>query len=168
MFRPMRRSRQQLSPEECEKILQEGTSGVLAVTGDGDWPYAVPLSYVWQEGALYFHCARTGHKLDAIRKDARVSFCVVAQDRVIPEEYTTYFRSAIVFGRAQIMEDPLEIRAAIEILAKKYHPTDIPERRNQMIDREIAAMAMVKIIPEHISGKEAIELKKAAAQPKIS
>ncbi|MBE6933356.1 MAG: pyridoxamine 5'-phosphate oxidase family protein, partial [Ruminococcaceae bacterium] len=139
MFRPMRRSRQALSREECEKLLREGSSGVLAVTGDEGWPYAVPLSYVWRDGAIYFHCARTGHKLDAIRKDNRVSFCVVGQDRIVPEEYTTYFRSVIVFGRAQIMEDQAEIRAAIEILAEKYHPADTPEHRGHMIDREIAA-----------------------------
>lgn len=165
MFRSMRRSRQMLSREECENILHAGTSGVLALTGDGGWPYAVPLSYVWQEGALYFHCARSGHKLDAVREDARVSFCVVAQDRVIPEEYTTYFRSVIVFGRAEILTQPGEIHAAIEILAKKYHPTDDPDHRDHLIRRELAAMCMVKIIPEHISGKEATELKKAAMQP---
>lgn len=162
MFRPMRRSRQMLFPEECEKILGEETSGVLSVIGDEGWPYAVPLSYVWQDGTVYFHCARNGHKLDAIRNDSRVSFCVVAQDQVIPEEYTTYFRSVIVFGRAEILEDPAEIRAAIEILAKKYHPSDEPSRRDELIRREIPAMAMVKITPEHITGKEAIELKKAA------
>ena len=168
MFRPMRRSRQQLSPEECEKILQKATAGILAVTGDGGWPYAVPLSYVWQDGALYFHCARSGHKLDAIRHDCRVSFCVVDQDRVIPEEYTTYFRSVIVFGRAEIVEDPAQIRAAIEILAKKYHPSDEPSHRDDVIRRESAAMTMIKITPEHITGKEAIELKKAALRPQNS
>ena len=162
MFRPMRRSRQQLSREECEEILCRAASGVLAVTGDGGWPYAVPLSYVWHEGALYFHCARTGHKLDAIRQDARVSFCVVAQDLIVPEEYTTYFRSVVVFGRAKVLEDPAQIRAAIEILAKKYHPTDAPSHRNDVIRRESSAVTMVKITPEHITGKEAIELKKAA------
>lgn len=153
MFRPMRRGRQALCPEECEKILQEGTSGVLSVIGDDGWPYGVPLSYVWQDGAIYFHCAKAGHKLDAIRKDDRVSFCVVAQDQVIPEEYTTYFRSVIVFGRAQIMEEQAEIRAAIDILAKKYHPTDTPEHRGHMIDREIAAMCMVKVIRRISPGK---------------
>ena len=162
MFRPMRRSRQMLSPEECDQILREGTSGVLSVIGEDGWPYGVPLSYVWQEGAIYFHCAKTGHKLSAIRADDRVSFCVVGQDRVIPEEYTTYFRSGIVFGRAEIMEDPDEIHKAIEALAKKYHPTDEASHREHIIQREMAAMAMVKILPEQITGKEAIELKKEA------
>lgn len=160
MFRPMRRSRQQLSPEECEEILRTAASGVLAVTGDEGWPYAVPLSYVYHQGAVYFHCARTGHKLDAIKQENRVSFCVVAQDEIVPEEYTTYYRSVILFGRAEILEALEDIRAAIEILAKKYHPADTTEHRNHMIDREIAGMCMVKITPEHISGKEAIELRK--------
>ena len=160
MFRPMRRSRQQLSREECGEILHRAASGVLAVTGDGGWPYAVPLSYVWHEGAVYFHGARTGHKLDAIKQDERVSFCVVDRDEIVPEEYTTYFRSVIVFGRAKIMDDPAQIRAAIEMLAKKYHPTDTQAHRNHMIDREIVAMCMVKIVPEHITGKEAVELRK--------
>lgn len=165
MLCPMRRSRQALSMEECEKILCAGSSGILSVIGEDGWPYGVPLSYVWQEGAIYFHCAKTGHKLTAIRRDNRVSFCVVGQDRVIPEAYTTHYRSVILFGRAQIMEDPAQIRAAIEALATKYHPNDTPVHREHMIDREIAAMCMVKITPEHITGKEAIELKKVASRP---
>lgn len=160
MFRPMRRSRQALRPEECEKILRESTSGVLSVIGDDGWPYGVPLSYVWQDGVIYFHCAAAGHKLDGIRADDRISFCVIAQDQVIPQEYTTYFRSVIIFGRAEMMEDPAEIHMAIEALAKKYHPSDDPSHREHIIQREMAAMAMVKIVPEHITGKEAIELKK--------
>ena len=67
MFRPMRRFKQALSPEECQAVLERGTSGVLALSGDGGWPYAVPLSYVYADGKLYFHSAKSGHKVDAIR-----------------------------------------------------------------------------------------------------
>lgn len=67
MFRKMRRKRQQLTEAECIDILMENTSGVLAVCGDNGYPYAVPLSYVYDNGSLYFHCARSGHKLDAIK-----------------------------------------------------------------------------------------------------
>ena len=98
MFRPMRRHRQQLSQGDCAAILSRGTSGVLAVAGDGGYPYAVPLSYVYQEGTLFFHCAKAGHKLDALRRCSKASFCVIDQDQVVPPEYTTYFRSAIAFG----------------------------------------------------------------------
>lgn len=159
MFREMRRSGQQLPGEECEAILCRGTSGVLAVLGDGGYPYAVPLSYVYEKGKLYFHCARTGHKLDAIAKEERVSFCVIDQDQVVPEEYTTYFRSVVVFGRARCLEDEAEKRRAIELLAAKYTPDD-PQGRAQEIEEGFGRMCMVEIRIEHMSGKEARELAK--------
>ena len=89
----------------ARRVLSRGTSGVLALLGDGGWPYAVPMSYAFDGEKLYFHCAREGHKLDAIRREARASFCVVDRDEVVPEEYTTYFRSAIAFGRVRVIED---------------------------------------------------------------
>lgn len=158
MFREMRRKKQALSMEDGEDILYRGTSGVLAVSGDDDYPYAVPLSYVYDGKKLYFHSARNGHKLDAISRNARVSFCVIDQDQIIPEEYTTYFRSVIVFGTIHIMEDESEKRNAIEKLALKYAPDDTPESREKAIDREWKPLCMLEMLPEHISGKEAIEL----------
>ena len=91
MFREMRRKRQQLSPEETEAILSRRTNGVLAVLGDEGYPYAVPLSYVWHDGRIYFHCAKSGHKLDAIRACDKVCFTVVDKDDVIPEEFPPFF-----------------------------------------------------------------------------
>ena len=157
-FRKMRRIRQQLSKEECVEILERNTSGVLAVLGDGGYPYAVPLSYVYYDNNLYFHCAKNGHKLDAINEYDKVSFCVIDQDLVVPEEYTSYFRSVILFGRAKVMECDSEIRSAIERLAMKYAPEDSRESRDAVIEKEYHVMGMVKIEVEHISGKEAIEL----------
>ena len=84
-FRTMRRCKQQLSVHECEKILQETTSGVLAVSGDNGFPYAVPLSHFYMNGKLYFHSAKEGHKVDALKREAKVSFCVIGQDSVHPE-----------------------------------------------------------------------------------
>ncbi|WP_069988826.1 pyridoxamine 5'-phosphate oxidase family protein [Massilioclostridium coli] len=157
MFRTMRRKNQELSLEESISILCCGSSGVLAVSGDDSYPYAVPLSYVYQDSKLYFHCAKTGHKLDAITKNPKVSFCVIGQDKVVPEEYTTYFRSVIVFGIARIIEEESEKRNAIELLAKRYCPND-EKGRKQEIEREYQQLCMVEISIEHISGKEAIEL----------
>ena len=105
MFREMRRKRQALPQEGMDAVLQKGTSGVLAVSGDHGYPYAVPLSYVYDGKALYFHCGKAGHKLDGIRRDAKASFCVIDQDQVVPEEYTTYFRSVIVFGQIHEITD---------------------------------------------------------------
>ncbi len=156
MFREMRRKKQVLSKEECELVLERGTSGVLAVLGEGGYPYAVPLSYVYTDGKIVFHCAKQGHKLDAIAKNDKVSFCVVDLDDIQPERYTTYFRSVIAFGRARVLEEE-EKRAAIEALAAKYTPDD-PEGRKQEIEREYRALCVVAIEIEHLSGKEAIEL----------
>ena len=158
MFREMRRKKQALTPEECEEVLERGSSGVLAVLGDGGYPYAVPLSYVYADGRLFFHCAKAGHKLDAITREPKASFCVVDQDRVVPEEYTTYFRSVIAFGHITIMEDEAEKRSAIEKLAVKYAPDDTAANRSQAISREWAPLCMLEMTIDHITGKEAIEL----------
>lgn len=107
-FRAMRRKRQQLSEAETISILEQSTSGTLALMGDGGYPYAVPISYVYADGRLYFHSALTGHKVDAIRACEKASFCVVGQDSVQPKQYTTFFRSVIAFGRLHIIEDEKE------------------------------------------------------------
>ena len=158
MFREMRRKKQILSEEEAAEILNRGTSGVLALSGDDDYPYAVPISYVYCDSKIYFHGAKSGHKIDAIKKCAKASFCVIDKDDVVPEEYTTYFKSVIAFGRIHIMEDGPEMRKAIQLLAKKYYPASSKGERSIEIDREWKALCMLEFTIEHISGKEAIEL----------
>jgi len=157
MFREMRRKNQALSLEECILILNNGTSGVLAVSGDNDYPYAVPLSYVYHDSKIFFHCAISGHKLDAISRNEKVSFCVIDQDKVVPQEYTTYFRSVIVFGKARILEDEAEKRSALEKLAARYSP-DYEQGRLQEIDKQLKRVCVVELAIEHMTGKEAIEL----------
>ena len=164
MFREMRRKRQSLSREDCNSVLERGTSGVLALAGDYGYPYAVPISYVHDGEKLFFHCAKSGHKIDAIRREPKASFCVIDQDQIVPEEYTTYFRSVIAFGTMRILEDPGEKRAAIEKLALKYAPGDATERRLQAIEREWEPLCMLELSIEHLTGKEAIEL--VAKQPR--
>ena len=162
MFREMRRGGQMLPEEENERILREGSHGVLAVGGDGGYPYAVPLSFFYDGRAIYFHCAKQGHKLDAIRRDERVSFCVVDKDDVVQEKYTTLYRSVIAFGRARVVEDPGEKRAAVTSLAEKYSP-DHRDGIAAAVDSEWNALNIVRIDIEHVTGKEAREL--AAGRP---
>jgi len=161
VFREMRRKKQVLSLAETIQILNRGTSGVLAVSGDDGYPYAVPLSYAYHDNKICFHCATSGHKLDAIARNDKVSFCVTDQDRVVPDEYTTYYRSAIVFGRARILENELEKRGALEILAVKYAPDLTEDRRSQEIDQALDRVCVVELAIEHMTGKEAIELVRA-------
>ncbi len=167
MFREMRRKKQLLSPEDTLEILEKGSAGVLAVSGDDGYPYAVPLSYVYHDQKIYFHSAKTGHKLDAIAGNEKVSFCVIDRDDVVPEEYTTHFRSAIAFGKARVLEED-EKRGALELLAAKYSP-DHEEGRRKEIDQEIKQVRMIELSIDHLTGKEAIELvkmkKTASKQP---
>ena len=156
----MRRNRQQLSREECERILGRCTSGVLALTGDGGYPYAVPLSYVYADGTIIFHSAVQGHKVDAIRRDNRCSFCVIEQDEIRPAEFTTYFRSVIVFGRIQILEAADEKVQALRLLGRRYSPNDEAGLQHE-IDKSLDHVMLIRLDIEHISGKEAIELVKA-------
>ena len=85
MFREMRRLKQLLSREIAIDILSRNTSGVLALSGDDDYPYAVPMSYVYADEKIFFHSAKSGHKIDAIRRNEKVSFCVIDQDQIVPE-----------------------------------------------------------------------------------
>ena len=105
MFREMRRIKCKLQDEVAEKILREGLYGVLAVTGDEDYAYAVPINYAYANGKIYFHSAKTGHKIDAMKKNSKASFCVVDRHEVIAEEFTSYYTSAIAFGRMKVVED---------------------------------------------------------------
>ena len=150
--------KQKLSKEECDRILYNGTSGVLALHGDNGYPYAVPVSYVYNGEKLLFHSAKNGHKIDAILKNAAASFCVIDQDQIVPEEYTTYFRSIIAFGRIRILEDDTEKRSAIEKLAVKYAPDDTAENRDKAIEREWKPLCMMEMEIEHLTGKQAIEM----------
>lgn len=156
-FRPMRRKRQQLSDEESISILRQCTSGTLALSGDEGYPYALPISYVFEDGKLYFHSALNGHKVDAIRKCDKASFCVIAADDVKPEKFTTYFRSVICFGRIHIIEEEKEKMTMIRKLSEKYNPGDETGFQHE-IDKDFNRMIMIELDIEHMTGKEAIEL----------
>lgn len=169
MFRAMRRSKQELSREETISILKDGITGILSVQGDDGYPYTVPVNYIYVEphdedglGSIIFHGAKAGHKYDAMKRCDKVSFCVIADDTVVPEKLTAYFRSVIAFGRVRILETPEDIKAAAYALGMKYWPNE--EGVTKEIDREMRALACFEIDIEHLSGKEAIELTRARKQ----
>lgn len=157
MFRPMRRTRQLLSEEATIGILQKGTSGVLAVMGDDGYPYAVPLSYAYEAGKIYFHFAVSGHKLDAIKRSDKVSFCVIGRDEVIPTTFTTHFSSVIVFGRLRLLTGNHQKRYGLDLLAKKYSPGRVSEAKEE-IDLSWNRVAVGELRIEHMTGKAAIEI----------
>ncbi len=158
MFRELRRNKQLLSQEQSVSILEKGTAGVLALSGDEGYPYAVPISYVYKDNRIFFHSAVSGHKIDAVKRSDKVSFCVIDRDCVVPEEYTTYYKSVIAFGRIRILTEDSEKNAAIQLLAKKYHPTHTPQGRNAAIAEAWPRMTLLELRIEHITGKAAREL----------
>ncbi|MCC8097803.1 MAG: pyridoxamine 5'-phosphate oxidase family protein [Eubacterium sp.] len=158
MFREMRRFKQALSFEECEEILKNGSSGVLALSGDMGYPYALPISYLYEGGKIYFHCAKTGHKIDAVKRDSKASFCVIARDEVVPEKYTTKYKSIIAFGEIKIMDKPDEIMTAIKNFGRKYAPNNSEEQLNNEISRDISGLCMLEMTIDHLSGKQGREL----------
>jgi len=156
MFREMRRKEQLLSEEETNRILVTNTSGVLALTGDDGYPYAVPLSFVYENGKIYFHCAKDGHKIDAIRRSDKVSFCVIGKDEIIPQAFNTIYSSVIAFGRAKILTSDSERLAALESLIRKYSTAYVQEGQKE-IEKYWDRVCLVEISIEHVSGKASRE-----------
>lgn len=156
MFREMRRIKQLLSNKETEEILRTCTSGTLALSGDDGYPYAVPISYVYESGKIYFHSALTGHKIDALEKCSKASFCVIAEDNILPEKFTTVYVSVIAFGKIRIITDKAEKRKAITLLSDKYSP-NLETEREKEIDSGFDRMHMLEFTIEHMTGKEGIE-----------
>ena len=158
MPREMRRKRQALDRAACDEILYKGTNGVLALCGEDNMPYAVPLSYAYDGENIYFHGAKQGHKLDIIARNSGASFCVVGADDIVPEKFTTYFKSAIVFGSISVLEDDDEKMYAIKKIAEKYSPDEGERATMAEINSQWKPLCMLKLTPSHISGKQAIEL----------
>ena len=142
--------------ESTEEILKNGLTGVLAVTGDNEYPYVVPLNYVYEDGKIYFHCSRSGHKLDAIRRCSKVSFCVIDNDRIVPEQFTTDYRSAIAFGNAREVVDDIEKYMIMRLLNNKYAP-GLFEEGEKEIQKDWKILCVILIEIEYLTGKEAME-----------
>ena len=106
----------------------------------------------------YYVSRNAQKKTEIIKRRMWASFCVIDQDQIVPEEYTTYFRSIIAFGRIRILEDDTEKRSAIEKLAVKYAPDDTAENRDKAIEREWKPLCMMEMEIEHLTGKQAIEM----------
>ena len=157
MFRELRRKKQLLSEQETLRVLEEGKTGIVGVLGDDGYPYTVPINYVSLENKIYFHSAKKGHKVDAIAKEPKVSMTVVEKDDVVSREFTTYFRSIQLFGKAYVVEDEAERNVAFRALCEKFSGADM-DRYDEIMSKGADAAAIVRIDIEHITGKESMEL----------
>lgn len=153
MFRPMRRFKQQLPEAECVEILRSEPRGVLSLLGDDGYPYGLPMThwYCPEDGRLYFHCAREGHKLDALRARDKASFCVLDRGVREPEGWAMHIRSVIVFGRIRVVEDPEKTEWILRSLTAKFTPD--PAYAEEALRRGADRVLCLELIPEHITGK---------------
>lgn len=153
MFREIIRIKQKLPLEECIRVLKNETRGVLALLGDNDYPYAVPLNHYYSEedNALYFHSGKTGHKIDAIKKHNKASFCVYDKGYTKEGEWSLNVSSVIVFGTIEFVEDRDKIYQICRSLSYKF--TDDDKYIDDEIKRSGPNTALFKLNIEHISGK---------------
>lgn len=147
----MRRRAQKLSREECEEILTEQPRGVLALLGDYDYPYAVPMSHVYVDGKIYFHGAQNGHKNDAVKNHSKCSYCVLDDGVKATDSWWYTFKSVIVFGKIRTLTDTDEKINALTCLGDKFFPTH--EETMDEIDRLFERTEVFEITVEHMSGK---------------
>ncbi|NRT77824.1 pyridoxamine 5'-phosphate oxidase family protein [Clostridium beijerinckii] len=151
MFRQMRRKDRELKEDEITEILKNNSYGTLSTISENGYPYGLPISYVFYNNSIYFHCAIKGHKLDNILNNDKVSFCVVGETCVLPNEFSTKYESVIVFGRASEASDDEKDMVLLEVL-NKYSP-DFIEQGKEYIKKAGEATRVIKISIEHISGK---------------
>lgn len=151
MFRQMRNIKRQLKVEDVDRILKSGEFGVLGTVGEDGYPYAVPLSYVYSDGFIYFHCALEGHKLDNIKFNDKVSFCVVGETEVLPDKFSTKYESVIIFGKAYEINGP-EKKNALVALIDKYS-FDYKKEGNEYIENSYNNVRIFKIEIEHATAK---------------
>lgn len=153
MFRKLLRHKQQLSQEMCIEILKKEPRGVLSVLGDGGYPYGLPMDhwYCPEDGRLYFHCGKLGHKLDAIRGCDKVSYCVMDSGTREEGDWALTFSSVIVFGRAEIITDKAQVVEITRLLSYKF--TDDKDYIESEIKKYASGTLCIRLTPEHICGK---------------
>jgi len=153
MFRQMRRFKQQISEEECIRILKEQPRGVLSMIGDDGYPYGIPLDhwYCEEDGKIYFHGAKEGHKIDALKKCGKVSYCVMDEGFRKEGEWALNINSVIVFGRIGFVDDMDKARIIGENLCRKF--TDDEAYIEHELTHALPRVQCLELIPEHMTGK---------------
>lgn len=149
-FKRLRRKDRALKEDEALEILAKSNYGVLCVY-DGNYPYGIPVNYVYEDGLIYIHSAKEGHKIESIRSFDRVCFTVVGSSQVMENEFSTKYESVIIFGRAEILQDE-QVIPALKKLAKKYSP-DYTNEAERIIHDSFKAVAVIRIKIEHVQGK---------------
>ena len=150
-FRPLRRFKQAASSQECETVLASAQRGILAVHGENGYPYGFPVNFLFQDGKIYFHCGKTGHKLDALAKDNRVSYCVHDAGYRKEGEWALNIRSVVVFGRISLVTDEGRAREICACLCRKF--TDDEEYIEKELKNALPRVQCLELCIDHMTGK---------------
>lgn len=154
MFREMRlKEENQIPQKQALEMLKNAPYGIMALEGDDRYPYAVPVNYVYADNKIYLHGAVEGHKVDAAKRNEKVSFCVVAQADIVPEAYNCLYLSTIAFGKIRIAGDEQEKREALELMIDKYSK-GFEEGGRKYIKASWDEVQVFVIELEHITGKK--------------
>ena len=150
MFREMRRKDRSIDNQQAVQLLEKGQYGVLSTVGENGYAYGVPLSYVYHRGNIYFHCAVEGNKLDNIRFNNKVSFCVVGDTEPLPDKFSYRYESVIVFGHAEEVYDKEKEDALVAIIQK--YSAEYMEKGMEYIRKDGNKTKVIKINIEHLTG----------------
>lgn len=155
MFHEVARKKQALSIGECHALLRTELRGVLAVQGDGGYPYALPINYYYdeEENRIYFHSGKTGHKMDALKRCDKVSLCVYDKGMRREGHWSLDFKSVIVFGRMRVANEVSD--ALMEKFSRRF--TDDTEYIRGEIESFRASTAILYLEIEHMTGKRVNE-----------
>lgn len=151
MFREIQNTKKILPEGSVEEILKAGEEGVLATCGEDGYPYATPLNYVYHNGAIYFHCAITGHKLDNIAFNPKVSFCVYVDTELMPSKFSIKFRSVVAFGKTEEVSGD-EKKEALLALIHRLSPDHVTAGE-KYINNDMDKTKVIKINIEHATAK---------------
>lgn len=155
MFQEMRRQDRGLDRAETEKILANGMFGVLSMNGENDYAYGVPFSYVYLQNRIYLHCAPEGKKLQHIRRDNRVSFCVVVEAEPLPDKFSMKYQSAMVFGKIyEVVNDEEKFQGLVALVEKYYRGDEAHiARGKEKAASSLEKTAVLRIDVDHLTGK---------------
>ena len=153
MFRKMRRFKQQLPEAECREVLREQKRGVLSMLGDDGYPYGIPMNhwYCEEDGVLYFHSAKEGHRMEAIKACDKVSYCVHDEGYRKEGEWALNINSVVIFGRMKLVDDPEKAREICTQLCRKF--TDDEEYLQKELKNALPRVQCLELTPEHMTGK---------------
>ena len=153
MFREMRRENQKISEEECKKLLAEETRGVISVIGDDDYPYGTPINHYYnpEDNKLYFHGATFGHRIDAIKDNPKVSYCVFDEGKKDEGDWAYRVKSVVIFGKARIIEDRALAMDMCLQLCRKFPCTEEYIKGEFKADADKTLVYCIDI--EHMTGK---------------